>query len=242
MSFLFSDQHVTPKKGAIIGGLIYWPFYMLVLSVLLYLLLPLFGLELDTTEGLLAVNMVYFTVNFIAVLLIFRNFLLDSFRAARGNWKRIISSALLGFALEYVLMIWLSFVYWGFDLVPENLNQEGVTDLISASPIFMSVATVIFAPLTEECLVRGVLFGPLVKKLPALGYILSILVFAGMHVVGGLGSVSWLDSLLSFIQYLPACLALAWAYHRSGNILSSIFLHMGINFMAVLAQLVQAAQ
>ncbi len=237
MSFFTPEKHISPKKGAIIGGWIYWPVYLLFLGVLLALLLPLLGLDVLSTEGNLALNMIYFTVNFIAVLLIFRNFLLESFREARGNWKRIITSALLGLALEYILAIWISFVYSGFQLLPENLNQEGVTELMEMSPVFMTVATVIFAPLTEECLVRGLVFGPLAKKLPFLGYILSILIFAGLHVIGGIGTVSWLDSLLSFIQYLPACLALTWAYHRSGNILSSLLLHSVINLIAVLAQL-----
>lgn len=236
MNFLFSRNLLAPKKGSLIAGYLYWPVYLLLLSLLLVWLLPLIGVDLSRDEGYLTLNLVYFTVNFIAVLLIFRPFLWQSFQAAKGNWGRIFLSVPLAYALCYVLSVQIQFLYTVLDLIPENLNQESVTDYLNIAPVQMAVATVLFAPVTEECLVRGLLFAPLAKKVPVLGYLLSIVVFAGIHVVGSIGQVDGLTLLLCFLEYVPHSIALAWAYHRSGNILSSIVLHMAINLMAVIAQ------
>lgn len=237
MDFLFSRNVLAPKKGSLIAGFVYWPVYLFGLSALLVWLLPYCGVNLSNDKGYLTLNLIYFTVNFVAVLLIFRPFLYGSIKAARGRMGHIALSALMAYGLCYLLSIQIDFVYTMLDLTPENLNQEGVTDLLDMAPWQMSIATVLFAPITEECLTRGLLFGPFAKKVPVLGYLLSIVVFAGIHVVGSIGYAGWQTILLCFIQYLPHSIALAWAYHRSGNILSPILLHAALNLMSVIAQL-----
>ncbi len=237
MSFLFSRKVIAPGKGSLIAGFAYWPVYLFGLSALLMWLLPLCGVNLNNDKGYLTLNLIYFTVNFVAVLLIFRPFLYRSIKEAKGRMGHILLSALMAYGLCYVLSVQIEFVYAMLDLMPENLNQEGVTDLMDMAPWQMAIATVVFAPVTEECLTRGLLFGPLAKKVPVLGYLLSVVVFAGIHVVGAIGYSDWLTVLLCFIQYLPHSIALAWAYHRSGNILSPILLHAALNLMSVIAQL-----
>ena len=70
-----------------------------------------------------------------------------------------------------------------------------------------------------------------------MGYILSSVVFAGIHVIGSIGVADWLTIVLCFIQYLPHSIALAWTYHRSGNIVAPILLHASINLMSLVAEL-----
>lgn len=237
MNFFFSERVLSPRKGCLIAGYLYWPVYLFVLGVALELLFDRFGANLSPGESLTKLNVIYSTVNFIAVLLIFRRFLFDSLRESKWQWMRIFTSILLGYALASVLAFQLNFIYLLFDLNPDNLNQEAVTDILDRAPWQMGICTVIFAPVVEECLVRGLIFGPLAKKVPLLGYILSIVVFAGIHVVNSIGISHWQDILLSFLQYLPHSIALAWAYHRSGNIFAPILLHASINLMSVIAQL-----
>ena len=237
MNFLFSDNVLAPKKGSLIAGYLYWPVYLFVIGWLVSLIMGLCGKDSSTAEGLTFLNIIYSTVNFIVVLLIFHRFLFDSLRAIRWNGMRIFTSVLLGYALASVLAFQLNFVYMLFDLVPDNLNQETVTDILDRAPWRMGICAVIFAPVVEECMVRGLIFGTLAKKVPALGYILSIVVFAGIHVVNSIGISDWQNILLSFCEYLPHSIALAWAYHRSGNIFAPILLHSSMNLMSVLAQL-----
>lgn len=236
MNFFFSKNVIAPKKGCLIAGYLYWPVYLFVLSLVLALVLPLCGIDIESSAGYTVINLIYFSVNFIAVLLIFRKFLFESIREAKGRFLHIFLSALMAYGLCYILSLYIEFIYILLDLMPENMNQEGVEELLERAPWQMVICTVIFAPITEECLVRGLLFAPFAKKVPVLGYILSTLVFAGIHVLGSIGISDWLTILLCFIQYLPHSIALAWAYHRSGNILAPIMLHAFINLMSVIVQ------
>ena len=237
MEYLFSKNVLSPKKGSLIAGYIYWPIYLFGLSLLLVTIFELCGMSLSTTKGYTILNLVYFTANFTAVLLIFFPFLRDSLKAAKGNFGQICISALLGYGLCNLLALQIDIFYKLLDIVPENMNQEAVTSLLNYAPWQMVICTVIFAPITEECLARGLLFGPFAKKVPVLGYILSCVVFAGIHVVGSIGTMDWLTILLCFVQYLPHSIALAWAYHRSGNILAPMLLHAAINLMSVIAEM-----
>lgn len=237
MSFFFSKNPIVPQKGSLIAGGIYWFFYLLGLGLILPPILSLCGMDLTTPKGYNDYNLIYFTLNFIAVLLIFRPFLFRSLQGLKGNLKRCVLSALMAYGLYYVLAMPLNVIYAAFELMPENQNNDAVVEMLQQAPWMMLVATVIFAPVTEECLVRGVLFAPFLKKRPVLGYVISVVVFAGVHVLGSIGTQSAGEIFLCFLQYVPHSIALAWAYHRSGNIFASILLHSGINLLASIAQL-----
>lgn len=236
MNFLFSRNVLSPRKGSLIAGYIYWPFYLPIVSALLYFIFESCGVDTMAPEGYTVLNLAYFTVNFVAVLLIFRRFLYDSIKAAKGRFLHIFFSALMAYGLCNILAVSIEMFYFVLDVTPENMNQEGVVDLLERAPWQMVLCTVVFAPITEECLVRGLFFGPFAKKIPVLGYLLSTIIFAGIHVIGAIGTSDWLNIVLCFIQYLPHSIALAWAYHRSGNILAPILLHASINLLSVIVQ------
>ena len=116
-----------------------------------------------------------------------------------------------------------------------NVNDAAIGQSIRQSFWVMAVGTVLLAPVAEELLYRALLFGAVHRKSRLLAYILSILVFCGIHVVGYIGSYSPTLLAVCFLQYLPGGLVLAWAYEKSGNILTSIAIHMAINAIGTFA-------
>ena len=54
-------------------------------------------------------------------------------------------------------------------------------------------------------------------------------------MVGFLGTVPWVDLLLNFLQYVPAGIALGWAYERADSIWAPITMHLIINAIAMLS-------
>lgn len=228
----FSSPLLSPNPLALILGYVYWIFYQFFLGTILVWLLPKLGVDVYTVKGNSMLQLSYMVINFIAVLLIFRRFLVASVKDMKGKIRRCILSALLGFAIYYVLAWQISFVYFLFDLEPQNLNQETVDLLLEETPWQMLLCTVVFAPFVEECLFRGLFFAPLYRKLPLLAYILSAVLFSAVHVVGGIGQLDVLTLVLCFIQYLPAGIALGFVYQRTGNIFGPMLLHFAINFLA----------
>ena len=99
--------------------------------------------------------------------------------------------------------------------------------------VLTAISTIFLAPLSEECLFRGLMFGQTLKKSRLGAYALSAACFALIHVMGYLGTYTPLQLVLSLVQYLPAGLVLAWSYEKAGTIAVPILIHMIINAISM---------
>ena len=223
---------LMPKLSELIPGYIYWVIYLLLLGELLVWLLPELGVDVSTAKGNSLLQLSYMVINFIAVLLIFHRFLLASIRDMKGKIKRTILSVLLGFGIYYTLAWQVTLIFALFELTPQNLNQESVDLLLNETPWQMLLCTIFFAPFVEELLFRGLFFAPLYRKIPILAYVVSVLLFAAIHVTGAIGVLPWGEILLCLVQYLPAGIALGIVYQRTENIFGPMLLHFAINLLA----------
>ena len=213
-------------KSELIAGWCYLPVYLVLLSVALQYVFGWLGLE--TTE--LRVNIAYFAINFAAVLLIFHRFLRQRF-FGNGFWN-FIQTLILGFVF-YWAGTWA--IEWIVTKLGGSLtlyNNDTVSDMISMDRYVMLAVTVVLAPITEETLIRGLVFGSVRRASRAMAYIVSILVFSLMHNWQYFGFYPTLSVLLSCLAYVPAAAALAWTYEKSGTIWGSIALHAVINALS----------
>ncbi|MBE6926366.1 MAG: CPBP family intramembrane metalloprotease [Ruminococcaceae bacterium] len=200
------------------------------------LLVSVFTL-LSITPSEAEINALYFFINFLAAIVIFRNFLWAELDVALRNPSRVISSAAIGYGIYYVLSFALSYLIQWLDPEFYNLNDAHIGAMSESQFALMAVGTVLFVPLAEELLFRGVLFNKIYEKRPVLGWITSITLFSLVHVVGYIGQYSPLGLLLAFLQYLPAGIALCFAYVNSGTIFAPILFHTAINTLAIVLQL-----
>ena len=107
-----------------------------------------------------------------------------------------------------------------------------VNELIFEKRYVMLAVSVVFAPVIEETLVRGVVFGTIRPASRVLAYIVSALLFTLMHNWQYFGLHPFLSILLSCLPYIPASVALAWVYEKAGTIWAPITLHALINAMS----------
>ena len=102
----------------------------------------------------------------------------------------------------------------------------------SGFPLFVALFTIVlFAPITEEFLFRGLLFNCLERKLGRTkGLMLSSLCFAGFHFSSsqGLGNISILFSLFVLSIFL------GYIYRRERSLVAPIALHMLFNTVGTL--------
>lgn len=214
------------SRAEAVAGWCYLPFYLVLLSAAIQYLAALCGLELSA----IAVNVIYFSVNLLFVLLVFRNFLLQRFFGS-GFWN-FVQTLILGFALYYAgtwLIQWLSRTLAGEVTI---YNNETVSDLIFKNRYVMLLVSVILAPIVEETLVRGVVFGTIRPVSRVLAYIVSALLFTLMHNWQYFGLHPFWSIVLSCLPYIPASVALAWVYEKGGTIWMPITLHALINAMS----------
>lgn len=212
------------------AGWVYFPIYLLLLSVLLVSIFAMLGADVESAETQLHMNFVYGAINFLIVGLIFRRYLRKSAQNVKNAPGRFFIAVAVGFAIYFGGTLAMeSLTEW---LSPgiENVNDAALGTLSDFGSAEFAVYTVLLAPLAEECLFRGLIFGTVRRRFWA--YFISILVFSAVHVMGYLSLYPAYTLFLCFLQYLPASFGLAWALEYSGSIWADVSVHVLANAMA----------
>lgn len=217
------------SHGETAGGLVYFVFQLLFLPP--FLLWVNQQLAVPVTDAEL--NFIYYLTNFIAVALIFHGFL---GRCASQVWQHpayFCQAVILGLAAYYACT-------WAVDqtasrFVPSytNWNDASIAEMSHGSFFLTAVGTVILVPPAEECFYRGLIFRTLYGKSRWAAYLVSMLAFTAVHIMGYLGQYSAVELMIALAQYLPAGLCLAWSYTKADTIFAPILIHAIINFTAI---------
>lgn len=226
---------VCPNRRELLGGAVCWLCWQIVFPLLLLGLFRLVALKGELAELLYQVANFVFT--FTLTVLVFRKFLWRSAAPVRGNGRYLLLSVIWGYAIYYAISFFLSLLLQLLPVQPENANNALIHSLLSEHKLVMTLCVVLISPVYEELLLRGAIFAPLCRRSPLLAYLVSASAFALLHVIGFIGVQDALQLLLSFLQYLPAGVALGWMYQRTRSIYGPILLHMLINSAAVVTLL-----
>ncbi len=175
------------------------------------------------------VNFIFFAINFLVVLILFRKYLAANFCTLRDYPWHVLRWSGIGFLVYMAGNTVFSFVVT--PLFPDfaNINDAAIMEMVQENYGLMTLGTVLLVPVAEECFYRGLIFRNLYDKSPFWAYAASMVTFSLAHVLGYVGMESFGTLALCFIQYLPAAFALAWSYRRSGSIFAPILIHMVVN-------------
>ena len=209
----------------------YLLFSILFLPSLLGLVSSLLAEPLSDT----LVNILYFAINFLCVAVIFRRFLWSSLKAAVNTPWRCLLFACIGFGLYVLTMFIVAAVIAKIDPDFSNVNDDAILDMAQEHTGWMAFATVFLVPVAEETLYRGLFFQGFQRKNRVLAYLVSMSVFAWIHVMGYIGSFDALTLALCFVQYLPAGAILAFTYEQTDTIVTPILIHIIINQIGISA-------
>lgn len=219
---------IGPKmtKTQTLLGWLYLPFFALLTALGIQMLAS--ALRWPLSEYTL--NIANMSVNLVFVLLVYHRFLLKSFRGFTENFWHFIQTLILGFALYYTLQLVLTAPL--ILLEDTTANNKVVEGLLGDNTTVMVIFTVVVAPIVEETLVRGILFGSIHGKSRILAYVVSVLFFTAIHVWQHAGTMSIGLLLANCAAYIAPSVALGWTYEKSGTILCPILLHAVINALA----------
>ena len=180
-----------------------------------------------------------------AVVVIFRRFLRESFHVPLITPFKIGLKAALGLIVSCVVTIFMNdlfffyvpdyFAYTDFGPMYYNVNEAAFAALVQKNFLLTGVAFVVLAPIAEEVLFRGLLFGQLCPRSKLLAYILSVGLFAFLPVMGLIGQYPPIYLVLNFLQYVPLGLALGWVYTSTETIITPIVLRMVLHALAICA-------
>ena len=222
---------VQLRRYELIAGLIWFLVYQFLMGYVLELIFGLINVNYD----LALLNGVYFFVNFGVTIIIFRRFLAYSLPVVADHPLKFLKGLLVGFCAYWVLSVCLTTLVGVFGIEAWVPNDDTVTEIAGVSYKVMWVGSVLLAPMTEETLVRGMIFGSIRKKNRTLAYIVTAVVFALMHTLDYLMVMDPVTFGYNVLVYGLPSVALCLSYEYSGSIWAPIVLHMIVNFMGMSA-------
>jgi membrane protease YdiL (CAAX protease family) len=157
-----------------------------------------------------------------------------------GDLRYVVAGMLL-YIVTAILLQPLARLFYPEGRPPQEIT-EAITSPSTSSGVRLTlvVAAIVFAPLTEELMYRGVLFQAMRRRGPWVAIMVTALVFTLVHVVGldpnnRLGSAAVVLPPLFGLGIL-----LGWLTERKGRIGPALFLHSGWNMLVALILLVPA--
>ena len=215
------------KKSEITWGCIYAFIQFFVLGDIAYILYYLWDIPLWRLQvGI-------FALNFLCTIIIFRSFLANACATALRKPFRVLAYAIIGLLLYFAGNFWFSILIMLIRPDYLNLNDASISEMAQQSGIWMTVGAVLFVPLAEETVFRGLCFRGIYDRNPVLAWILSVCLFSAVHILGYIGTYDPVMLLLAFLQYIPAGICLAFIYKKTNTIITPILMHTLINLIGM---------
>ena len=185
------------------------------------------GFGVDLLNAALYSNVVGFIIGPILVVVLMRQDLKEERISQPLSVGRIIGWTALG-----VLLAWTAQVIAGtieielLGIDPTSENTEVIVEMTRLNPIFLLIPA-ISAPILEELIFRKIIFGSLYQKVNFFwAAVISSLIFGILHM-----------EFLHLLIYTTMGFVFAFLYVATKRIIVPIIVHMALNTVAVLGQL-----
>lgn len=186
----------------------------------------------------------FWAICFAGTIFIFRRFLTASAQIPLTPVSIVLKFSLLGYILAFLanlltndlLFYFLPRHFYYNETGPHffNICKELLAGFASENFLLAAGFTVLFVPVVEELLYRGLIFGSLVRKNLPLAYLVSTIVYSAVLTLPVWSGASMDYIALHFVQYLPVNLMFCWIYVRTETILTPILAHIIMNALCIL--------
>lgn len=152
----------------------------------------------------------------------------------RSKFLYTIKLCFLLFFAYYICSLAVNFIIMIFSDTQTSANQSEIINAIDTSPYLTLFSTLIYAPIVEELVFRGIFYRALRPHLSWLtSALISAFLFGFIHVFFSLLSGNFAD-LIYLISYGLIGFYLALVYEKSDTIFGSMFFHFINNAIAFL--------
>lgn len=178
-------------------------------------------------------NAAYHYILFALTLIVFWGWLGRAVRAALDRPGAFFLTVGAGLVAFYGLNEIVFRIFQMFSIGRENLNDQTILARIGSAPRSTILILVFLAPIVEEAVFRGYIFGNLRELSRPAAYLVSCFLFAFVHVWQFVAVHRDFSYLLVMVQYFVPGAVMAWTFERSGSIWGSVLLHCAVNGLAV---------
>jgi len=214
------------------------PIFAFVLYIFGYLILipHLTGLAITfgliDESGVFLVSAILIAIQLILTLIIMSSLSSENF--AQWSWTIRVKEILKHVFYVYLALITINLFISQFTGQVTSDNQLLIIQVFKEAPLYIIFVAVIFAPIVEEILFRGIIYRSLrYFKFKYVALLISSFLFGFLHVYE-----SFVIGRYEDLWFIPVYMAIGWfmalIYEKSGDILAPIALHMVYNAIAVL--------
>ena len=226
------------KQSQLLLLFFYLPLYFIsgsiIGSAIVKLLITEFSLKVDSQTATLLLNLIVQGSYVIVGVLIFKDSLKKQIIDFKNNLPILLKYGLLiGPALLMAGNLLGNLVTVLLQANDLSQNQEAVELLTQSFPFLMVIVTVIFAPIVEEILFRGLIFGTLYPYNRIFAHIVSGFIFGFIHIMGAIMNGQVSEWFLIF-PYMFMGWILSYLYEKCDNIIVPILSHGMMNLIATL--------
>ena len=206
--------------------------YFVIYPLILVSLLSLLGLNLWLSNGM--AEIVHSLFMLVTSVYLTKDLLMRSVNELSAHpfkpLKVIISTLPMMFLGSFVLNMLIT----NLTGQTESSNQSYLIEIFQQYPYLIIIQALIYAPIVEEIMFRGLVFGALSKRSIPLAMFISSLLFGLAHVYESLLTGNYAD-----LWFIPTYALLGYflnrAYLKSGTIVSSMALHFLNNAIGIWA-------
>ena len=186
-----------------------------------------FGFGIEMLDAAVYAYIGSFIVALIIILSLMKNDLKEEKLKHPLSIGQIIGWSVAGLFLAWIaqaIAVTIEMQLFGID--PASENTEVIVDFTRSNILFILIPAII-APILEEIIFRKILFGNFYKKMNFfIAALLSSLIFAVLHL-----------DFTHLLIYATMGFVFAFLYVQTKRIIVPIIVHMAINTIAVLGQL-----
>lgn len=158
----------------------------------------------------------------------------ESFSSWRTNCLPILKLCLFLFVAYYISSIVVNFIVMMFSNTETSANQSEIIEAVSISPYVTMFSTLVYAPIVEELVFRGIFYRAIRPHFQWLtSAVISAFLFGFIHVFFSLLTGNFAD-LIYLLSYGLIGFYLALAYEKSDTIFASMIFHFINNAVAFL--------
>lgn len=168
----------------------------------------------------------------ITIVLVMKTLSLENI--VKWNWSKRIQETLRNLVLIFVALLVSNGVITLVTELNTSENQNIIIEVFRQSPFYIMFLAVVFAPIVEEIVFRGIIYRTLrYLKFKWFAVFVSTFLFGMIHIMNALFMGNFEDTWFILV-YMAIGFFMIRIYEHSGDIISPILLHMGYNAIAVL--------
>jgi uncharacterized protein len=191
-----------------------------------------FLLGLVNEESIFLFNGVLIGVLMVSIMILMASLAHENI--VNWSWSKRIQQVLRHVLYTYLTLIVVNFLLGLVTNLETSENQQIIMETFKQAPYYIVFVAVIFAPIVEEILFRGIIYRAMrFFKFRYLAVLTSSFLFGLIHIYEPILNGRFEDAWFIFI-YMAIGLFMCIIYEKSGDILAPILLHMVYNAIAVL--------